>query len=513
MTNIELKKIKDCLNNKKKKISAGILFCKAFLSFSCIKNKAVVFALKNTYFDPKTMKRVLFVLKSNPNINETFNTHADIEKYSFYPNEKEILFFPYSCFDIINISEIVENEEILVKIELSYISRHDSRLRNKDNFNEEDINKSLIDSEFKKDIREANIIDQNEIDKSSISSIIDSSISFIQEENNIIENNKSSNQKNLQVILKELNEDIASSNELFEISHENIPSNNNLNDINIINNNINDNNENIINDNHNNNNNNDNIINNINKKINYKKFLVILIIILIIIIAIVIIIVVVIHKKNKSNAPSEDKISKSINDTIISNTIYNTNNIEDKNNIEYSTKIQNSETIKITEYPNNSDKEEISDNIELNSDDFYPNFDENSEEYQIAMTELEEMNKFRREHGVGDLKLDLELTNLAYDDIMEMLTTSTINIGGKKNYEGESVIQYIHIYQVNNTYIPGITSEAFYNSKRDSLEQPDCLISEKTTNYGFGVIRLSDGYIAVVFLYPPCPGGQDLLVI
>ena len=129
------------------------------------------------------------------------------------------------------------------------------------------------------------------------------------------------------------------------------------------------------------------------------------------------------------------------------------------------------------------------------------------------MTELEEMNKFRREHGVGDLKLDLELTNLAYDDIMEMLTTSTINIGGKKNYEGESVIQYIHIYQVNNTYIPGITSEAFYNSKRDSLEQPDCLISEKTTNYGFGVIRLSDGYIAAVFLYPPCPGGQDLLVI
>ena len=105
------------------------------------------------------MKRVLFVLKSNPNINETFNTHADIEKYSFYPNEKEILFFPYSCFDIINISEIVENEEILVKIELSYISRHDSRLRNKDNFNEEDINKSLIDSEFKKDIREANIIE------------------------------------------------------------------------------------------------------------------------------------------------------------------------------------------------------------------------------------------------------------------------------------------------------------------------------------------------------------------
>ena len=81
MTNIEIKKIKDCLNNKKNKICSGILFCRAFLSFSCIKNKAIDFALKNNFYNPKTMKRVLFVLKSNPNINETFNTHADISKY------------------------------------------------------------------------------------------------------------------------------------------------------------------------------------------------------------------------------------------------------------------------------------------------------------------------------------------------------------------------------------------------------------------------------------------------
>ena len=107
--------------------------------------------------------------------------------------------------------------------------------------------------------------------------------------------------------------------------------------------------------------------------------------------------------------------------------------------------------------------------------------------------------------------LDLDLTNLAYDDVMEILTTSNIYIGGKKNYEGEYLIQYIHIFNINNTYIPGVTTEAFYNSRRESLNVPDCLISEETTHYGFGVICLSEGYLAVAFLYPPCSGGQDLI--
>jgi len=90
---------------------------------------------------------------------------------SFFPDEEEILFFLFSCFEIINIKNINEREEDLVQIELSYLSIHESRLRNKDNFTEEDINKSLIDSEFKKEIKESNIIEQDEIDKSSISSI------------------------------------------------------------------------------------------------------------------------------------------------------------------------------------------------------------------------------------------------------------------------------------------------------------------------------------------------------
>ena len=397
---------------------------------------------------------------------------------SFFPNEKEILFFPFSCFDIMGIKNIVERDEDLVQIELGYLSIHDSRLRNKDNFTEEDINKSLIDSEFKKEIKETNIIDKNEIDKSSISSIIDNSISFIEEEKNIIENNISINQKNLKDILNELSNDNVSSNELLEISHDNIYVTQNIN-INVINNN-----------NGNNHINNLNFIN--NNKCKCKKSLLILILIIVIIIIVSIIIAVLLIKKKKSN---DSQINTVINSDIIDNSYI----IENSNNIDNTEKIEESIIIKKTN------------KIEEDPDDYYPNFDENSEEYKIALAKLKEVNKIRRQKGVQDLKLDLELTNLAYDDVMEILTTSNINIGGHKNNEGEYLIQYIHIYNINNTYIPGVTSEAFYNSRQQTLTVPDCLISDMTTHYGFGVIRLSKGYLAVAFLYPPCTGGQDLI--
>ena len=102
MTKIEIEKIHDCLKNKKKQISAGILFCRAFLSFSCIKSKAIKFALKDKYYDKNTMKRVLFILKSNPKINETFTVKIILvilmltfQNILFIQTKKKLYFFLY----------------------------------------------------------------------------------------------------------------------------------------------------------------------------------------------------------------------------------------------------------------------------------------------------------------------------------------------------------------------------------------------------------------------------------
>ena len=100
MTKKEIKKIKECLIKKQNNLSKGILFCRAFLSFSRKKEEAIKFAFKNKYYEPNTMVRILFVLKSNENINETFNTHADIQKISIYEDEEEILFFPFSRINL-----------------------------------------------------------------------------------------------------------------------------------------------------------------------------------------------------------------------------------------------------------------------------------------------------------------------------------------------------------------------------------------------------------------------------
>ena len=49
MSKKEIKSIKECLLRKKTNLSKGILFCRAFLSFSRTKEKSLYFAFKNKY--------------------------------------------------------------------------------------------------------------------------------------------------------------------------------------------------------------------------------------------------------------------------------------------------------------------------------------------------------------------------------------------------------------------------------------------------------------------------------
>ena len=53
-----------------------------------------------------SISKVLFILEKDDNIGYNLSTHGDIEKISFFPNEKEVLFFPFSSFEIKNIKEI-----------------------------------------------------------------------------------------------------------------------------------------------------------------------------------------------------------------------------------------------------------------------------------------------------------------------------------------------------------------------------------------------------------------------
>ena len=116
LLNQEIEIIKDHLNNKKENLPGTIVFSKTFLSFTKDIKIAEKF-LKNQE-NNKELNKVLFILEKDNNIGYNLATHADIEKLSFYPNEKEVLFFPFSSFEIKDIKEINNNNEKIYEIKL-----------------------------------------------------------------------------------------------------------------------------------------------------------------------------------------------------------------------------------------------------------------------------------------------------------------------------------------------------------------------------------------------------------
>ena len=106
----EVEKIFDYKN--KGKLNNIVVFSKAFLSFSEDESKCIQFLGES---DDKFLG-ILFVLKNYNNSRQESN--ANIQEFSSYKDEKEILFFPGSSFIIKDINYIDNNSKI--KIILNY---------------------------------------------------------------------------------------------------------------------------------------------------------------------------------------------------------------------------------------------------------------------------------------------------------------------------------------------------------------------------------------------------------
>ena len=114
LSNNEIEKIKKDLKdlaNKKEKEPGIIVFSKTFLSFSKEESIAKEFLGDRE----KGLNKVIFILENTKKIDYNLSTHADIEKISFYPIEKEVLFFPFSAFKIKEMNEKKVKEEVKIK--------------------------------------------------------------------------------------------------------------------------------------------------------------------------------------------------------------------------------------------------------------------------------------------------------------------------------------------------------------------------------------------------------------
>ena len=139
----ELDFIKNSLANKKENLPGCICYNKAFLSSSLDKNIALGFLLKRTINENE--EYVLYSFQKGEQLDKENATNADIQEFSIY-NEKEILFFPFSCFEIIG----VETEKILgiqyFCIKLSYIGKYKSKINKSEKMPETKNAKSILSS-------------------------------------------------------------------------------------------------------------------------------------------------------------------------------------------------------------------------------------------------------------------------------------------------------------------------------------------------------------------------------
>ena len=154
----EIDKIKEYKQKNKNKYLAAIVFSKVFLSFSKDMNIALGF-IRNKSYSGKS--KVLFILEKDNSINSMLSTHADIENISCFPNEKEVLFFPFSSFEIKSIQSDQNNPEIY-QINLFYLGKHLKELQKDEHFTSKE--KKIRDSEFKKHLLKSNIVKKEYIE-------------------------------------------------------------------------------------------------------------------------------------------------------------------------------------------------------------------------------------------------------------------------------------------------------------------------------------------------------------
>ena len=146
ISNDEIVKIKHYLKNKIEDLPRAIVFCRSFLSFSKSKNVSdyfLGFSNKN-----KNLSKVLFILEKDDNLKYDLATHADIEKISYLPSEQEVLFFPFSSFEIKDIKEKELNkDEKIYEIYLFYLGKYLKHIESDEKIK---MNENMIsESEFK----------------------------------------------------------------------------------------------------------------------------------------------------------------------------------------------------------------------------------------------------------------------------------------------------------------------------------------------------------------------------
>ena len=157
----ELNILEECLNEPNESFFPKlILYFRSFQSFSLVREKALGFMNKSN--PPNNHIKVLFLVQPFNSdtltnllnheflINE-FLSNAYIKEFSKFPSEEEVLFFPFSSFEVTKINREFNDH---VEITLEYLGKYRQNI----NIKPQNILPFFQTSEFGKDILKLNLI-------------------------------------------------------------------------------------------------------------------------------------------------------------------------------------------------------------------------------------------------------------------------------------------------------------------------------------------------------------------
>ena len=196
--------INNIIKNRNKEIPGFFAFSREFLSFYKEKKIAENFLIKNHANNVDLIKVLLILEKGNlPN-------NIDIENISNFQNEKEVLFLPFSSFEIKGIKEIIIINEKGYEIKLSEKTLIE--------FNISKINNETIiyETEFKKQIDKSGLIKSEQIN--NYNNLI---LTYNQYKNPHINNNKINDNHNNPITTNYINK-----NNLNNLNNSNKSNNN-----------------------------------------------------------------------------------------------------------------------------------------------------------------------------------------------------------------------------------------------------------------------------------------------
>ena len=158
ITKKEIELLQNSLANKKIDEPRCICYNKAFLSTSLLQKVALNFLAYEPF---EGYVRVLYVITSDDLLDEESATNVDIQEFSAIKSEKEILLFPFSCFEIIEVKQVEIDGKNIYQVKLNYLGKYKEKINN--------LNKSVAipETNFVKNILSSNVLEKNEMNKES----------------------------------------------------------------------------------------------------------------------------------------------------------------------------------------------------------------------------------------------------------------------------------------------------------------------------------------------------------